>query len=85
LELDLFRREPLSRLSYTELAALAARLIETAETIRNPSLHADLHQAAGAVSDLAGTRFGIEEIAASTHDSNTAAELLSLIGKERGA
>jgi hypothetical protein len=40
-------REQPSTLTYSELAALAARLIETAETIRNPALYTDLHQAAG--------------------------------------
>jgi hypothetical protein len=56
-------REQLNTLTYSELAALAVRLTETAETIRNPALYADLHQAAGAVSDLASIKFGIEEIA----------------------
>ena len=76
-------REQLNTLTYSELAALAARLIETAETIRNPALYADLHQAAGAVSDLASIKFAQEEIAAATHDGTSAVELLSLIGKER--
>jgi hypothetical protein len=83
-------REQLNMLSYSELAALAARLTETADTVgapsddtvRNPSLVRDLHHAAGAVSDLASIKFGIEEIAASTHDSSVAAELLGLIGRE---
>jgi hypothetical protein len=76
-------REQLSTLSYSQLGELAHRLTESAETvIRNPSLRADLHQAAGAVSDLASIKFGVEEIAAATHDGTTADELLGLIGRE---
>jgi hypothetical protein len=75
-------RAQLNTLSYSRLAELAARLIQTAETIRDPALYADLHQAAGAVSDLASIKFGIEEIAAAIHDGTTADELLALIGRE---
>jgi hypothetical protein len=51
-------REQLNTLTYSELSALAARLTESAETVvRNPSLRADLHQAASAVSDLASIKF----------------------------
>jgi hypothetical protein len=74
-------REQLSHLTYSELAELARRLSETAKTI-SPAVRADLHQAAGAVSDLATIKFGVEEIAGSTHDSTTATELLALIGRE---
>jgi hypothetical protein len=38
-----------------------------------------LHQAAGAVSDLASIKFGVEEIAGQTTDHRTAAALLGLI------
>jgi hypothetical protein len=76
-------REQLNTLTYSELSALARRLTESAETVvRNPSFRADLHQAAGAVSDLASIKFGVEEIAAATHDGTTAGELLELIGRE---
>jgi hypothetical protein len=68
-------REQLSHLTYSELAALAARLIETAETIRNPALYADLHHAAGAVSDLASIKFALEEIAGDRRDREVAKEL----------
>jgi hypothetical protein len=73
-------RQQLNILPYSELAALAARLNEAAEDIRNPSLRADLFAAAGAVSDLASIKFGIEEIAESTTDFTTKDELLALIG-----
>jgi hypothetical protein len=43
-------------LTYSELAELAA------ETVRNPSVYADLHHAAGAASDLASIKFGVREI-----------------------
>jgi hypothetical protein len=76
-------REQLNTLDYIGLTSLAARLTESAETVRNPSPRVDLHQAAGAVSDLASIKFGIEEIAESTHDGTTADELFALIGKER--
>jgi hypothetical protein len=56
-------RKQLLHLSYSELAELAVRLNETSETIRNPAVRADLLQAAGAVSDLASIKFGVEEIA----------------------
>jgi hypothetical protein len=56
-------REQLSHLSNSELAELAARLNETSETIRNLAVRADLLQAAGALSDLASIKFGVEEIA----------------------
>jgi hypothetical protein len=74
-------RQQLNTLTYSELAELARRLTETADTVRNPSLVRDLHQAAGAVSDLASIKFGIEEIAESTTDFTTADELRALIGK----
>jgi hypothetical protein len=74
-------REQLSHLTYSELAALAARLNETAETIRNPALRADLHQAVGAISDLASLKFGIEEIAADC-DAATAIKLQEPVGQE---
>ena len=61
-------RQQLCSFNYSELSALAARLTETAEAIRNPAVYADLHHAAGAVSDLASTRFAIEEIATALLD-----------------
>jgi hypothetical protein len=39
-------RTQLNTWSYSELAELARRLAETAETVRNPAVYADLHQAA---------------------------------------
>jgi hypothetical protein len=75
-------REQLSHLTYSELAELAARLNESAEDIRNPAFRTDILQAAGAVSDLASTKFGIEEIADQTSDDKTAVALLGLIGLE---
>jgi hypothetical protein len=41
-----------------------------------------LHQAAGAVSDLASIKFAIEEIAGQTSDTKAAVDLLALIGRE---
>ena len=61
-------RQQLCSFNYSELAELAARLTGTAETVRNPAVAVDLHQAAGAVSDLASTRFAIEEIATALLD-----------------
>ena len=75
-------REQLNTLDYSGLSSLAARLTESAETIRNPSLRADLHQAAGAVSDLASIKFGIEELAADC-DAGTALKLQELVGLRR--
>jgi hypothetical protein len=68
-------------LPYDELQALALRLDETAETVRNPSVKADIVQAARAVSDLSSLRFAISEIAAQTTDHETAVELIALTDK----
>jgi hypothetical protein len=48
----------------------------------NPLVRADLHHAAGAVSDLASIKFGIEEIAKSSHDGATTDELRSVVGRK---
>jgi hypothetical protein len=64
------------------LPQLARRHTGTAETVRNPLVRADLHHAAGAVSDLASIKFGIEEIAESIHGGATTEELRQIIGRE---
>jgi hypothetical protein len=51
------------RLEYSELQELALRLSETAESVRNRAVKADINEACRAISDLASTRFAVEQLA----------------------
>jgi hypothetical protein len=90
------QREQLSRLSYSQLNELFARLLTMAEASRNPPWRADIMAAAHAVSDLASIKFCIRELGdevcdyAARHEGEAhheqiiqfMAQLDSLIGRE---
>jgi hypothetical protein len=67
--------ETLCKLSYSELNALSSRLDETAETVRNPSVRADITQARLAISDLSGRRFLLGELATKIRELNVARKI----------
>jgi hypothetical protein len=77
------KREQLCALSYSDLEQLAGRLDDLCTIVRNPGIVKDLHQAALAASDLASTRFAIEEIATACDDTMVAIELCALLGKDK--
>jgi hypothetical protein len=75
-------REQLSRLTYSQLEELSARLQETAETVRNPAHVSDLKEAACAVSDLATIKLELRVVIKDCTDKTAAKEIASLIGVE---
>jgi hypothetical protein len=65
------------------LNALAVRLRDTAEDIRNPALVADMNTAANVASEHAHWRFIIAEVADAMPFGNPVKkELLTLLGKD---